>query len=619
MQRSKMRYVSKLLKNLLCRLRKNIRFFAERLSRRFFLFIEYYYQNISVYFFGTITAYLIVGAIITYELFLQRIITTSTVFSWNIFGSENLVSLVNSDGSIKELLFVITIFASLVLFTLLIKLIIAALLRVVSQKRQNDILIRLVIKRCFTDLFALCIAIISLYLCLSGANERYLLSNTLIGKHEDLEVYIYSEPREKTNHTNVILAIDPETITKDKYSNSRLNTSGDILISAVIPKYPVVMLGQKCFLNGELKSPENYSDFDYEKMLGTKQIYLTAYLENIRCVNESNGSLIRNKIYMFKKVIISQIEKKFTEPTASLLVGFIFGENRAFNNQLSDAFTNTGTSHIIAASGYNVNILLLGINSILAAVDKKIRSRVSIIIIWVYCILAGLSASIIRATIMASVAIIGSNIGKNRITLNALLITVCIMMIINPFEIYNVGFLLSVGSTLALIVVLPSIEKTIINFRASNILSDYKYSQNTIILQDAKRILGDISTNGTQTIACTLVVLPILIVTFKQVSISTVIANILILPLVELALLICLIWILINSLIPSLAIFITFIPTLICNLIASILKIVGDIEPVIINNANSILPLLIIVYTMILFVFVLIFYPTVYEKNMGIG
>ncbi|HNZ70902.1 MAG TPA: ComEC/Rec2 family competence protein, partial [Candidatus Dojkabacteria bacterium] len=267
----------------------------------------------------------------------------------------------------------------------------------------------------------------------------------------------------------------------------------------------------------------------------------------------------------------------------------------------------------------NVNILLLGINSILAAVDKKIRSRVSIIVIWAYCILAGLSASIIRATIMASVAIIGSNIGKNRITLNALLITVCIMMIINPFEIYNVGFLLSVGSTLALIVVLPSIEKTIINFRASNILSDYKYSQNTIILQNAKRILGDISTNGTQTIACTLVVLPILIVTFKQVSISTVIANILILPLVELALLIGLIWILINSLIPSLAIFITFIPTLICNLIASILKMVGDIEPVIINNANCILPLLIVVYTMILFVFVLIFYPTVYEKNMGIG
>lgn len=615
-----------------------IKWFANRFSSRFLSLVEYIIENNSVYFFITLLFFLVIGSLIVYEIFIESFKNNGGAINIDFIGNNLELVIINDVGKVNIVFFCGVIVCLLVLSVLVIKLVVTIILQLVSRNESKNLILFVWKKRCFTQVFALFIATISLYLCFVKSTEMYYLSQLMIGKHNNLEVFIDSEPREKSSRTSVVLAVredilrsillpDETEIYADFYSGDKteksinpdnISATNQILISASIPKYPTVQLGQKCYINGELDAPENYSDFDYEKMLGTKQIYLTAYIDNISCKENENEINIRNFLYRIKSKIISDIENNFTEPSASLIAGFIFGENRLFSDELNQSFKNTGTSHIIAASGYNVNILLLGINKILAGLNKKIRSIISYIGIWLYCLLAGLSASIIRASIMATVAIIGSNLGKNKATINVLIITITIMQIINPLEVYNIGFLLSAGSTFALVILLPTIEQAIEKLKKESVLSVASYNQKQSNNDKGIRVLEGVISNGAQTVSCTIVVLPILVTVFQTISVSTVLANIIILPLVEAALIAGIIWIIVSLIIQKLTVMITVIPSVICNLIASILMAIGKVETLNTSFDNSILTPAIMLYITTLIIFVLIFYPTVYDKNMGI-
>lgn len=161
------------------------------------------------------------------------------------------------------------------------------------------------------------------------------------------------------------------------------------------------------------------------------------------------AALLRNKVY-------AQFIKTLPYNEAVLLFGIVFGGSAGFNSQMRDAFRNTGVLHVVAASGMNVTMVgafFIGFFSMF--LKRRTALILSIICIFYYALISGLEPSILRASLMISITLLGSILGRQNYGLTSLLITAAIMMLFSPSIIFSVGFLLSFTSTLGIILFKP--------------------------------------------------------------------------------------------------------------------------------------------------------------------
>ena len=282
-------------------------------------------------------------------------------------------------------------------------------------------------------------------------------------------------------------------------------------------------IGDVCNINSKIEVPENFDDFDYVRYLKNKNIYLKAsnieinscsYKFQFKDLQDPFLWLKRN-LRIFREKLSSRIEKYLPEPQASLLIGILFGSQRAFSEQFEESLRISGTTHIIAASGYNITILILASNKLFSFVNKKYRLLMAFILIWLYCILSGLGASILRATVMGSITIISLLSGNVKNIHILMPMGVFFLILINPKILFDIGFQLSILATLGLIYVLPSIES---------------FLKQIVKIKSVPQFLED---NLLGTISCTLSTLPISISIFGKVSVVSIFSNILVLPLTE--------------------------------------------------------------------------------------
>ncbi len=150
----------------------------------------------------------------------------------------------------------------------------------------------------------------------------------------------------------------------------------------------------------------------------------------------------------------SNISQAFPEPHASYLRGLLVGVRSTLPQSLKKAFAQTGTSHLIALSGYNVSIIADNLNSLFGSF------RFSILGILIFILATGASSSVVRAGIMGILALFARRYGHVFSASRALLIAVGIMVFVNPpILLGDIGFQLSVLATFGLIVLSGPIAK----------------------------------------------------------------------------------------------------------------------------------------------------------------
>ena len=282
-------------------------------------------------------------------------------------------------------------------------------------------------------------------------------------------------------------------------------------------------IGSVCNTYASIEEPENFDEFNYVRYLKNKNIYLrTSEIEIESCSNDfpiKNPSdiflWVKGKLRGFREMLSKKVEMYLPEPQASLLIGILFGSERAFSDSFEEMLRISGTTHIIAASGYNITILILASNKILGFIKKKYRLVLSLFLIWAYCILSGLGASILRATMMGTITIFALLSGNVRNTHLLIPSGTLFLILLNPRILFDIGFQLSILATLGLIYLLPSIESCL--EKAFKVKSVPQFWE--------ENLLG--------TISCTLSTLPISISIFGKVSLVSIFANVLVLPLTE--------------------------------------------------------------------------------------
>jgi len=228
------------------------------------------------------------------------------------------------------------------------------------------------------------------------------------------------------------------------------------------------------------------------------------------------ASLYR-KIFDIKGAFLKSINKSVSEPNASFINGILLGERSAIPQTLRDAFQRTGMVHILAISGYNVTIVVSLIYVLLLLFLRRSRAFwFAVFGIFVFTILTGASASVVRAAIMGCLVLLAHKEGRMYSSSRALAATAAVMIILNPLVIQeDIGFLLSFAATLGMLYLVPILSKHV---------------RRTPEFYGAKE--AAVTTTSAQ-----IMVLPLLLFFFGSVSPLSIIVNILVLPLVPLAML----------------------------------------------------------------------------------
>lgn len=156
--------------------------------------------------------------------------------------------------------------------------------------------------------------------------------------------------------------------------------------------------------------------------------------------------------FRFRSQMLEFFRSNLPEPHASLVAGMVLGVKSYGNFEFTNKLRLTGTSHVVVASGMNVVLISFFLIEVsLLVLSRRKALLLAVIGIWIYVLLAGFEAPLIRAAIMTTISVIAARQGKMTQTIRVLIITALVMLLINPYWVSDVGFQLSFMATLGLI------------------------------------------------------------------------------------------------------------------------------------------------------------------------
>jgi competence protein ComEC len=322
---------------------------------------------------------------------------------------------------------------------------------------------------------------------------------------------IADEPDYRDAYTNLI--IDTQAIDRPDKKN-HLEVHGKMLIRADAGE--TYHYGEPVRVRGVLETPPENEEFSYKDYLALSGIH--AYMRKAEVTllpEERGGHPIRRWIFDLKERALTNVYELFPDPEASLLAGILLGVDTGLPKDLQEAFKSTGTTHIIAISGFNITIIA-GLLFALAKrfMDEKFSWLAALFGIGIYTILVGADAAVVRAAIMGSVALFAKQFGRKQDSVTSLLFVAVAMSLANPMVLWDVGFQLSFAATAGLIFFADPLTGWFVR-QAARITSNER----------AEQLAGPVGEYFLFTLAAQFATIPIMAYHFGRISIISFLAN----------------------------------------------------------------------------------------------
>lgn len=218
----------------------------------------------------------------------------------------------------------------------------------------------------------------------------------------------------------------------------------------------------------EIDKPKNPYQFDYKAYLGNKQVYHSIKLDslNYKILSEAPESL-RGLASHLRHEIEKKLEKyTFKKDELAVIKALLLGQRDEISKSLSEKYRNAGAVHILAISGLHIGIILLFVKFILKPLErikygKKLGLIITVLAMWGFAFLAGLSASVVRAVTMFTAVAIAMFGQRGSDTYRALIISLFVLLLIRPAYLFEVGFQLSYLAVFFIVWLQPMLEKLI--------------------------------------------------------------------------------------------------------------------------------------------------------------
>lgn len=212
--------------------------------------------------------------------------------------------------------------------------------------------------------------------------------------------------------------------------------------------------------------PKNPYQFDYSSYLKSKGIEGQIRTPNTRVQRLEKSELKdwQDTAKLRKSIAVALKNAGFSPAQVKLIQALLLGQKDDLNPETYQSFTQAGLVHVLAVSGLHVGILLMIFSYILYPLRRLprgdlIQTSISVVLLWLYAALVGLTPSVIRAVTMFSLLGVGVGLGRKASTLNMLALSAVILVFYNPDFIAQVGFQLSYAAVLSIVLFKPKIDQ----------------------------------------------------------------------------------------------------------------------------------------------------------------
>ncbi|MGC9968899.1 MAG: ComEC/Rec2 family competence protein [Minisyncoccia bacterium] len=241
------------------------------------------------------------------------------------------------------------------------------------------------------------------------------------------------------------------------------------------------------------------------------------FTPKITVLAEHRGFWLREWMINIKLAILQKFREALPEDQAALLGGIAFGSKVSFKQELKDAMALSGTTHLVAVSGYNITIVIVAASDLFRRFfSRRTTFIAAVIALLLFMFMVGAQASAVRAAIMGFLALVAREIGEEFSMRNAIVFTAAFMALLDPGILTgNLSFILSFLSLAGIVYLGPPLKKLLRYGNDDGGLFDWKES-------------------ATTTLSAQLAVMPVLINSFGRFSCMAILANIFILATVPL-------------------------------------------------------------------------------------
>ncbi len=347
---------------------------------------------------------------------------------------------------------------------------------------------------------------------ISGAFFIALLDFTTLN-HEKIKG-VFASYTEKERVFVAVLSESPDKRADKSYLILRIcENKLCALAKADYRGYQELKVGDTVKVSGVLELPETFSEnFNYPKFLESKDILFNLKIHSLDILKKGSG--LYRTLQEVKNTLSESFYKILDFDNAALASGIMLGEKQALLPDTQDVFKKSGLMHIVVLSGYNISMIATGVFYALFFLSRGLRAFFAIIIVSIFVIMVGADTPALRAGFMGALAFFAIAVRRPRESLHFLFLSFMTLTLLRPFAVlYDPGFQMSFVVTLAIILFAQKLGIVFINLNLPKALSEL------------------LST----TIVALLSVSPLLAYYMSQVSLSAFFANILVLPLVPLA------------------------------------------------------------------------------------
>lgn len=269
---------------------------------------------------------------------------------------------------------------------------------------------------------------------------------------------------------------------------------------------------------GVVSSSSNTDGYSLSENQKSKGIFLEASdRDGTIAIQKRNSFSLQNLLLRLRDSILSSTDQYIPEPENQLTAGILFGQTDGIEFATLKSIRHAGFSHILAVSGLHVTIWVQGISLLLRAChfSRKKRNAICIGFVLVFSCMAGATPSILRAGIMAIISLGGVYLERRADALNSLGVAASVLLLLSPFSIMNLSFLLSFGATLGILLLMPKMKKL---FHSNSRVVNY--------------LIEGVCISASATVGT----IPVVLLAFSELCWFAPFSNLLLIPFAELAL-----------------------------------------------------------------------------------
>lgn len=216
----------------------------------------------------------------------------------------------------------------------------------------------------------------------------------------------------------------------------------------------------------KINAPLNPYQFDYASYMERQYIYhqLTVASDQLYLIENQVRSVFSYAAQLRERIQTHLKKHQFSSEELAIINALLLGQRQELSQEEYERYAQAGAIHILAISGLHVGLILLILQYILKPLEfitygNTLKVAIILILIWSYAIIAGLSASVVRAVTMFSLFAIAMQMKRPTNVYNTLAISAFLLLLFNPNYLYDVGFQLSYVAVLSIVTLEPMLRK----------------------------------------------------------------------------------------------------------------------------------------------------------------